>query len=167
MSKLDAIGSFALFYVSWFMAVFLAPTSYGFAAFSGPAVLILFLCWRGLLNSQNTLLACAITCVGSVFDGLLIHLGLVNAVGDSIGAMPYWLISIWLSFAFSMLALGHTLRAPFAVAAVLGLVMGPLSYKSGEAFGVLEFESSTTLIIYGVFWALAFPLILTLTKRFP
>lgn len=155
-----------LFYLGWFGSVFLAKTSFSIASLIFPVFIIAFLYFRKILTKKNIIFALAISLVGILFDFLLIRLGFITAYGDSLLLFPIWLISIWLSFSFSMLKISANFRAPLPIAALLGMIMGPLSYKSGEAFQVLSFLSPITFLIYAAFWGITFPLILFLSKRY-
>lgn len=155
-----------LFYVGWFGSVFLAKTDFSLASLFFPAIMIGFLAFKKSLNKTNFLCALGISVFGVFFDFLLIQFGLVVAHGKNVLLVPVWLISIWILFSFSMIKLGLKFRPPLWLAASLGFVMGPLSYKSGEMFDILTFSTSNALLIYGIFWAATFPMVLNLSKRF-
>lgn len=155
-----------LFYFGWFGSVFLAQTNFSVITFLFPLLLILFLIARKNITRKNFIFAITTSSIGIFFDFILIEQGFVTVFGDPIFIIPVWLISIWILFAFSIIKLGPNLNLPIWLSVVLGMIMGPLSYKSGEAFEVLKFSSSTTFIIYSCFWGVSFPLILNLSKRY-
>lgn len=41
--------------------------------------------------------------------------------------------------------------------ALLGAIIGPLTYFSGAGFGVLQIDQRSHLLIYALFWGLYFP----------
>jgi hypothetical protein len=166
MSKMDSIVIAVIFYLGWFGSVFLASTEYSCLSLIFPLVLIGFLRRRKYLNLKKFTLAIGLCSIGLVFDALLIKFELISVVGQSILLMPVWLLSIWLSFSFSMIVLGGRLNPPLWLAALLGFIIGPLNYKSGEVFNVLTFTSPDTYLYYAVFWALFFPAVLIFSKRF-
>jgi hypothetical protein len=104
--------------------------------------------------------------LGTLIDLVFIKLNLIAITGKIEFIIPVWLVSIWFLFAFSMVKLSPQMNIPNWIAIILGAVMGPLSYKSGEIFEVLKFTNSITVVAYGVLWALAFPTILYFKKRF-
>ncbi len=165
MTRSNVIVTAILFYVGWFGSVFLAVKPYSSLSLIFPAFLLGFLASRGQLDKRSLSLGAAITVAGILFDALLIHFDLIEAKGKSLGAMPIWLISIWLLFSFSIVKLAPVLKISNGLAAVLGLVFGPLSYKSGEYFQVLSFETAFTWIVYALFWALVFPIVMDLSRR--
>lgn len=165
MKKTDLIFIFLLFYAGWFGCVFLGRTPYSLVSFLFPILLIGFLKMKGQLRANEIYASLGLAAVGVIFDAWIIQLGLVTTSGDSIFRMPFWLISIWLLFAFSMIKLGRNFQIPIWLSALLGFVMGPLTYKSGEVFQVLKLEAASTLWIYAIFWAVLFPNVLFLSKR--
>lgn len=166
MKTVDFIFVGILFYVGWFGSVFLAKTEFSLASLFFPAILIGFLAFKKSLSRTDMLCALGISVFGILFDFLLIQFGFVTAQGKYVLLLPVWLVSIWLLFSFSMVKLALRFRPPLWLAAVLGFIMGPLSYKSGELFQVLTLSTSISLLIYAIFWAVMFPIILTLPKRF-
>ncbi len=166
MKNKDFIFVVILFYIGWFGSVLLAKTSFSALSLLFPSLLILVLYFTKNLTKKNMLFAAAIFTIGMIFDFSLIHFGFITAIGHPTLPVPVWLTSIWLIFSFSIIKLGVKINFPLWVNAPLGMVMGPLSYKSGEIFQVLTFQSSFTFLLYAVFWGITFPLILNFSKRF-
>ena len=166
MSKIDIFVIILLFYVGWFGSVFLAKTEYSNAALFFPLILIGYLLFKNHLNGKRFSLAMAICILGILFDSFTVWLGFISAIGITGFFIPTWLISIWMLFSFSMIKLGTRVSPPVWLAAILGFLIGPLSYKSGEIFKVLAFTTPLTFFIYAIFWALMFPTTLFLSKRF-
>lgn len=166
MKKFDLAVVILLFYFGWFGSVLVAKTAYSSVALLFPIFLVIFLYLKKNLNKKNITFAFAVSLLGILFDSILIHFGLIVAAGTTVLMIPIWLVSIWLLFSFSIIKLGVNLKLPIGLAAVLGMVIGPLSYKSGEIFQVLTFSNSKTFLIYSLFWGLLFPLILNLSKRY-
>jgi hypothetical protein len=72
---------------------------------------------------------------------------------------PAWLLSLWPVFASAMMT-GNPLawaRPRKALAAVLGAVVGPLSYSGGGRLGALELDGVRSVIALSVCWAVAMP----------
>lgn len=165
MKNRDYSFIFILFYAGWFGSVFLAKTQNPELSLLFPAALVVFLYLKRSLNLKDMAFAAAVATVGSVFDVFLIQFGYISPSQESQMLIPIWLISIWILFSFSMLKLGPKLNLPLWLAILLGMIMGPLSYKSGEIFEVLTFSSSLTTPIYALFWAMMFPIVLRFSKR--
>lgn len=166
MGKANSAITVILFYVGWFGSVLSAQTAHSWQAIAFPIALISFLYLKKLLNNKIILTALFITMLGITFDSLLARLELITIPGQTTLIIPVWLISIWLLFSFSMMKLGVSFNLPIWALACLGFVFGPLSYKSGEVFNALFIASNLALFSYAVFWAIFFPTVILLSKRF-
>ncbi len=166
MKTRDFIFIGILFYIGWFGSVFLALTEFSLVSLFFPAVMIGFLFFKKCLSRTDLIFASGFSVFGILFDFLLIHFGFVAAHGKYVLLIPVWLVSIWLLFSFSMVKFALKFQPPYWLAVVLGFIMGPISYKSGELFDVLTFSTSYSVFIYAVFWAVMLPLFLNLPKRF-
>ena len=166
MKKKDIAAVVLVFYVGWFGSVLLAGTAYPAFSLVFPVVLTAGLLIKKQLSRSALSLALAVSAIGVLFDSLQIRFGFVELRTNEPLGFPVWLISIWLLFSLSTVALGPGLRLPARWMALLGFVMGPLSYKSGEVFDVLTFAGPTTFLIYALFWSVMFPAVVSLSKRF-
>lgn len=165
MKTKDFIFIAVLFYVGWFGSVFIALTDFALASLIFPLLLLVFLLLKKSFGLKDLIFVIGISIVGIVFDFFMVHFGFVSIFGQLSLLIPIWLVSIWFLFALSMVKLAPKLQPPFLIATALGGIMGPLSYKSGEYFQVLLFTTDQTFLIYAIFWAIAFPIILKLSKR--
>ena len=165
MKKFDLLIIFVLFYAGWFGAVFLAKTNNSLWTLAFPVVLVGFQLVRGYLSKRNIFLAISIAWIGVIFDTAALRFELITAIGAFEFLAPIWLISIWLLYSFSMLVFSRKIGIPIWMMAVLGFIVGPLSYKSGEIFEVLKFETPWAIAIYAIFWAAFFPVSVVLSKR--
>lgn len=155
------------FYVGWLGSVLLARTSFSLASLIFPTTLVGFLFFKKNLTKKIFAFASIVSMLGIAFDLILIHFRLIEISVKTILPFPEWLAAIWILDSFSMLKLGPQINPPLWLSVLRGTIMGPLSYKSGEAFQILTFSNSMTFYIYALFWAAMLPPILTLSKRFP
>ena len=82
------------------------------------------------------------------------------------GWPPYWLVALWGLFAVSLNVALRWLRGRPALAALLGAVVGPLSFLSGARLGAASFvDLPAALLTVAVGWAAALPLLLWLAGR--
>lgn len=165
MSRVESVVIAALFYAGWFGSVFLARTRFPWVALVFPLVLVGFLVLKKRLNQKAFAAAGLIALVGVLFDSFLADSRFVSVRGQTGWLIPVWLMAIWLLFSYSMIKIGVVFHPPVWLASLLGFVLGPLSYKSGEIFEVLHFSTPQTFLIYAVFWAFVFPLILRVSKE--
>jgi hypothetical protein len=79
---------------------------------------------------------------------------------------PFWLWMVWVLFTLTLrssMAFLHNL--PRAIQALMGFVMGPLSYIGGAQFGAASFETEPTkLLIMAFAWAVITPLLVQFSK---
>jgi hypothetical protein len=165
MAKIDHLALWIFFHLGWLGSVWLAKTPHSWAALLFPAVLFGFLSRRGKLTPREFKAAAAVALAGIAFDSILLSLNLVTLDGQTGFLIPLWLVSIWLLFSCSMIKIGSDWKLPVWLTAGLGFVLGPLSYKSGEMFEVLSLVTPLTFWIYAVFWGLAFPTVIGLSKK--
>jgi len=112
-----------------------------------------------------------------VRGGLALALGLgLELVNQHVGGLhaaqattlpPLWLLSLWPVFASAMRR-GHSLewlQSRPLLAAVIGAVVGPLSYAGGGRLGALELDGLRSLVTIGACWAFAMPALALLARR--
>jgi hypothetical protein len=115
------------------------------------------------------LLAVACGALGLAAESLLIATGSIAhaAAGWVPSLAPAWIVALWAAFAIT---LAPTLRllgaAPLAKAALLGVLLGPLSYLAGARIGAITVAVPTTqsLAAIAVIWALAMPVLLAAAR---
>lgn len=104
--------------------------------------------------------------IGSLMDGLWFATGVL---GDAAGSVwtPYWLMVIWALFSS---ALGHSLRWCHNYPRwswLLGGLAGPFAYWAASRLGAIELSQGIwSLIIMAAGWAMLFPLLLWIQRRF-
>ncbi|MFT4925518.1 MAG: hypothetical protein ACI8WB_001611 [Phenylobacterium sp.] len=152
-----------MFYVAWFGCIFIGNLFI-------PVVLI----WLGfhLRDCESPTVEFSflilVTVTGSAIDSALIHFGVFVFSGHS-WLIPWWLMFIWLSFALTINGCLAFLRRSIVLQLLAGMVLAPLSYIGGSAFGVVEFGYSTavTFAILSVVWSMLLPAIYSLNKIIP
>lgn len=77
---------------------------------------------------------------------------------------PPWMVALWPNFATTLHTSLQWLTGRYGLASALGAVGGPLSYYAGGRLGALSFpaEPLVSLLIIGLVWAIATPLLLKL-----
>jgi hypothetical protein len=151
--------------LAWFGCVFAAM-------WGRPSVALLIaagtwglLAWRGFITRDIAPRLLVLALVGIVFDGIAHRMGLIRYPNLPWFQVPIWIVGLWLHFAALIPFLREVVGKSIPVAAVLGAILGPLSYQSGARFGVMFLEGNSAFLIYGLFWALFFPSSLILSAR--
>lgn len=104
------------------------------------------------------LLLCAVT--GGVWDSVLVVAGWVSYPSGMVvaGLAPYWIVMMWLLFATTLNVSMAWLKGRPWLAALFGLVGGPLSYLAGQRLGAIAFsEPLYALTALGLGWAVMLP----------
>lgn len=146
------------YYVGWFGSVY--SGKYGLSKWSlfFPVFLVsILIAWKKLSFKLTAFLAFMAT-LGVCFDAVMAANGAILFSDADYSILPLWLISIWFLFVFVIPIMVPLFYSRLWLAAVLGLILGPLSYASGSAMGVLSFADDKAASLYAAFWGLYFPL---------
>jgi hypothetical protein len=119
-----------------------------------------------LKGSREAWVIVVFTFVGSGWDTLLMHAGVLSFAVDSL-FIPPWLLCLWLLFSCTLNHSLAWLKNKLLISALLGGVLAPLSYLAGIKLGVASFVMPlfTSLGIIAIAWALFIPLGLYATRR--
>ncbi len=106
--------------------------------------------------------------IGAAFDSMLVSTGWVSYSSGVFleNAAPYWIIAMWMLFGTTLNVSLQWLKANPLVAALTGLIAGPLSYLAGQKLGGIELVNQpAALATLAVGWALMMPLLMQLATR--
>jgi len=149
------------FNVAWFGLIYLGNS------FVPVALLMLLAHFKWLSKSKNEItLVLVVSLIGISVDSLF---QLTNVfIFPNNHHIPVWLVFIWLGFATTISHSLSFLAAYKPLQILLGFVMAPLSYRTGEMLGAVEFGQSylSTHFILGTTWALLLLLFFSLKARF-
>ena len=110
----------------------------------------------------------AVAGIGSLWDGLLVGLGLVAYPSGMVAAWlpPIWMMALWLVFATTLNVALRWLRGRWVLAALLGAVGGPFAFYTGSQLGGVVFvDIAAALPIIGAGWLVMTPLFVWLAER--
>jgi hypothetical protein len=118
-------------------------------------------------REELKLVLCVIVLGGS-WDSALVHFGLLAYPSGTViaGMAPLWIVALWASFAAQFNTTYRWLKTRIALAAVLGAIAGPLSFRGGAALGALQFVKpwpAAAALAAG--WAVLLPVITWLSRR--
>lgn len=150
-----SIGLWIWFQLGWWLCIFAERLK------SGPILILVLalsggLGWRYFRFWIRSPLFYGSLLIGLLFDGTCLAFDVMKAEGQSglFGPhLPYWLMAMWFHFvalAPLMLPMAEWKR-PYRI--LLGALMGPLTYWSGNQLQVLTLQGFESLFILGVFWA--------------
>ncbi|MGI9233972.1 MAG: DUF2878 domain-containing protein [Woeseiaceae bacterium] len=158
----------SLFKAGWLASVFAAAASIPFAgtAVIGVAVAV-HLLRSDTPGDEVRLLALAAT-IGFVWESLLVNAGLVQYSANAMlpGMAPYWIVAMWVLFATTLNVGMRWLRKSVLLAVLMGAFGGPMSFLAGQKIGAVTFsDSSTSLFVIGLGWAVFLPLLVHYAAR--
>jgi hypothetical protein len=163
------ILNLSLFQIGWFSSVLSA------AAHRPWIGALVIACVVGVHVSQSYAKAAELKLVvialgiGAGWDSLLVQLGWLRYSAGTLipHTAPYWIVLMWALFATLLNVSLRWLRGRWVLAALAGVVGGPLAYYGGYRLGALHFGDATSaLMALAVGWALITPALVALSTRF-
>ena len=162
------ILNFALFQAGWFACVLSGAAGQPFiGALIAVAVIALHL-WRANRPALEIKLLLSAMVVGAVWDSLLAWSNLLDYTSGQLltDTAPYWIIALWGLFATTLNVSLRWLHGRYAMAAVFGLVGGPLAYYGGASLGALDMQNiKTALLALGLGWAIITPVLMHIGRH--
>ena len=160
--------NFAVFQLGWFSSVLGGANQ---LPWIGPvAVLVAVLIHLSRAERPQAELLLILSCgtIGAVFDSMLVAAGWIvypSGVFFELAA-PYWIIAMWMLFATTLNVSMQWMRARPVLAALMGLIAGPLTYLAGEKLGGLQFvNAAAALTALAIGWAVMMPVLMRLATR--
>ncbi|WGS52385.1 DUF2878 domain-containing protein [Paraburkholderia sp. D15] len=106
--------------------------------------------------------------IGMVWESVLVASGLLSYPSGTLieGCAPYWMSALWALFAIQFNVVFAWLRTRLLLAALLGAVAGPLSFRAGASLGAVHFDQPLAAwIALGLGWAVLLPGLLRLARH--
>jgi hypothetical protein len=142
-------------------------------AWLGCVGLAIFLVWHAI-NSETAsadfrVATCAVL-IGMTLDTLYLRSGLIAYSGQFPWPelAPLWIAALWANLALTLNGCLRWLQDRLELAALFGLICGPVSYAGAIALDVATVTGSPYLLYpaIGIAWAITLPTLLTIAKRF-
>jgi hypothetical protein len=113
------------------------------------------------------LLLCIVTLCGWLWECGVMRTGWVKYPSGAItGYAPYWMAALWMLFALQINPVFHWLRTRWRLAALLGGVAGPLSFRAGAALGAVQLvDPFAALLLIAAGWIVWLPALVWFGKR--
>lgn len=167
--NLKSILNFILFQISWFACVVGASKQ---MPWLGVMVVLSCVAWH-LANAKSArselVLLLTALLIGGLFDQMLQATGLVyyQSHGWSASLVPVWILALWLAFTTTLNVSLRWMQGKGLVAALFGLIGGPLAYMGAEKLGAISFNHIfLQYVVLGLGWAIITPLLLKISQRF-
>lgn len=141
---------------------------------AGPLAVLLFAAWQVPLSSApraDLKLMAIAAAAGFAIDSLLVVSGLLTfktpVPWDF--AAPVWIVALWIAFALTLNHSMDALKRRPLLAVLLGLIGGPLAYwVAARVWNAVDLNVGALLplVVIGLVWAVATPVLLALAERF-
>ena len=151
----------------WFVLVISAARGYSWVGIlCAVAAIGSHLAWVRRPVEELKLIAC-VALIGGLWDSALAHFAILSyPQGMWIpGMAPLWIWALWALFAAQFNTTYKWLKNRLWIAALLGAVAGPLSFRAGTALHAVAFTdpiASPTVLAVG--WALLLPIVTLLSR---
>jgi len=158
------------FQISWWICVLTAKTEMMYLGPLAMAVFIIVHFWKVTDNISEFKLIAIFGILGTIIDTTFMHSGILTYNGlysKDILVAPLWITAMWCGFSATINHSMLWLNNKWSLSFVLGLVFGPLSYLTGEKFGVIYFFVDTKIIIVvlAIVWGASIPIIYWVNNR--
>lgn len=145
-------------YLGWFGCVYFGKIGWGLTTLIFPLVSFGLAHLNFCFHQKMAFRLLVLFFAGIFFDSFSVYFNLIELVPKAdVGFLPLWMISIWLLFVSSLPLLQTFFQKKYFLAALLGLVFGPLSYRAGSQFGTLLLNGLPALFVYAIFWTIYMP----------
>lgn len=161
--------NFIAFQIGWFSVVISAGRNAPWVGTLAIAAVILLHLSRAKRPTAELTLILVCGAIGAVWDSILVYVGWIAYPSGTFiaNAAPYWIIAMWMLFATTLNVSLRWLKSSRILAALTGLVGGPMSYYTGAKLGgVVLVDPFAALTALGLGWALLMPVLLFLADRF-
>jgi len=154
------ILNLVLFQAGWWTSLFTAYNDTSLVLLFVLVAFLLCIHFRYIVpaNRRNNelLFFVAFTVLGYLIDSVFAYFAVLDFTSTLGGFAPAWLIAMWLLFPMTIGYGFGWLQGKYVLAGFLGAIGGPLTYKVGASFDLVDIHGITNLLIYALYWALVF-----------
>ena len=168
-SRARQLANFVLFEAAWFACI--GGVAHGEPAW-GTAAVGAAIAWHLAISARpatELALAAILGAIGLVAESLVLAQGhVVYPDGQPLPWLaPYWMVALWAELGMALNVTLRWLKRKPLLAAVLGAVVGPLSFLGGVRLGGARFVGEpAALVTLAIEWALLMPLVMWISDRF-
>lgn len=154
----------------WFATLIsVSKGHFWFGFFTSLVFAALMLCFGGKAKQDSRIVLIGLI-LGMAIDTLFTSTGWIQYAQSwsSVSLAPLWIIALWLSFSFTLNHSMAFLRQNYAMAALFGLLGGPLAYWCADrVFNVIDYGTDIAFVMagLGICWGLVIPAIFFIDKR--
>ena len=164
------IANFVLFQVGWFACIFGGASGHVVASVLFSLALVAISVWQTPFKKNTLALFGKIGLYGLVGDTLLLQLGFLqfNSPVPFAFLSPIWMWTLWILFASTLNQSMAWLLGKPLMGALLGGILGPLSYIAGVELGAASWGNKLqAIVLIGFIWAIGMPIFLYWAQQVP
>jgi hypothetical protein len=159
---LSKVLNIVFFQIGWFACVLGAAHGYPWVGPLMAVPIVGFYLWQEADRQKALRVVLFVGCLGTVLDSVLSYAGIL-LFRDSLTVAwvcPPWLAALWAMFATTLRSSLAWLAERMGLAALLGGIVGPVSYYAGSALGALDLglDRVGALTVLCILWAGILPL---------
>ena len=160
------IVNFIIFQFIWFICIYGAATNHETLAITLAIWGVAINLYLGCDLKKDLLLLVKGIFLGILIDTFLIQLNVISFNTQYWKVIsPLWMWCVWAGFLTTVNYSLSWLKERLVLGAILGGVMGPISYWSGVSLGAGQFDHlGQFLLVISIAWLLATPFILKMSK---
>lgn len=166
---LSRVVNWTGFYCGWFACVGGAASGRPWLGPITVAGLLAVHLWMARRAGREIALLAVAGAIGFAVDTLQASFGLYTFRHGGVASWlsPPWMVALWILFASTLNASLAWLAGRYGLAAVLGVLFGPMSYVAGARLGAIELSADTRFSVVGIgaAWALALPTLLAVREK--
>lgn len=154
--------------IGWFACVLSAANAVPWMGVSASAVLVAIHLARAVRPLPEFLLLVTAIAIGAFWESILVATGLLAYPNGTVipHAAPYWILALWALFAAQFNTSFGWLKPRIALAALLGAIAGPLSFRAGAGLGAVRFVHPwPATVVLAIGWSILMPVLVLLSRH--
>jgi hypothetical protein len=152
----------------WFACVISAARGKAWIGATLAAVLVAVHVLRVARPVEEIKLLVSVVAIGGTWESALVFFGILSYPNSTVfyGLAPIWLPALWALFAAQFNTSYQWLKSRLMLAALLGAVAGPLSFRAGAALGAVQFAKPRAAVaVLAIGWAVLLPVVTVMSRR--
>lgn len=161
--------NFLMYEAGWLACVLGAAWGMGGSGAALAGLLVVVHIGLSTDRSSELRLAFSAMLIGCVVDTICIRAGVLNFTerGLTPQSPPFWMTVLWVQFATTLRYSLSWLQGHRLLPAIFGLVAAPAAFRGGAGLGAVKLSSPIFpgLLLPGILWCIAMPLLVWLSDR--
>jgi hypothetical protein len=156
----NVVKNLVLFKLGWVACVMLAAAGKPLLATLAVTAVVAIHLVSVPVAVKEALLLMAACLMGLIWESILVSTGVLQYPGHAAesGLAPHWIVAMWVLFATTINHGLSWVKKHWAIAAVAGLLGGPMAFFGGMNVGAVEFSHTlASLAVIGAGWAVLLP----------